>query len=154
VGNTGVKLRVRYKDNSNGSFTVAAFGRTFTGQKNNTGGWRLAEFATNVSANAQRIEIRAVGNDLVLHMVEVLRGKSGEVRVSRAVSGTSPVSGSGSVVYVFDMRGRLLMRLDGVIESIGSARRIQETCGAGCYLTKIIMNGNGRPPISRLIIEE
>jgi hypothetical protein len=154
VGNTGVNVRVRYKDNGNGSFTVAAFGKSFTGQKSGGGGWKVAEFTTSVSANAPQIEIRAVGDDLVLHMVEVLRGTSGQVRVPGGPRNAVPLSSTRTVVRVFDMRGRMLMRLVGETAPEQIAQRIRQRQGAGCYLLTRASNGTERQWISRVILEE
>lgn len=77
TNSTGVRLRVRYKDTNSGGLTLTAFGKEFSVQKTNSGTWKLAEFLTDVTLPHAQIQLQATGGELVVHMVEVLRGEAG-----------------------------------------------------------------------------
>jgi hypothetical protein len=107
VGNTGVKLRIWYKDGGNGTFNITAFGQTFTDTKANSGNWKLAEHSMNVTKHNASISIQPADNDVILHMVEILRGTATSAnrakRIFRAYSEAKP---NAQAIEYFDLRGR------------------------------------------------
>jgi hypothetical protein len=72
------ELRVTYLDSGTGAFGVQAAGQTFHVQYSDSGRWRTVVWElprpvfpkNNASAH---VSLRALGADLIVHMVEVVR---------------------------------------------------------------------------------
>jgi hypothetical protein len=73
-GNTDVKIRLWYKDVGTGSFQIDAFGQSHSFSSGGTNDWKLAEKTVTVSNTTPDVQISASGNNLTVHMFEVLRG--------------------------------------------------------------------------------
>ncbi len=74
-----VKLRIVYFDKGSGDFDVSAFGRHRIVRLSGSGRWKEVHFSIPVMSGTdvsplQRIELTATKGDVILHMLEVLRG--------------------------------------------------------------------------------
>lgn len=75
------ELRVTYLDRGTGSFDIQAAGQTFRAQCGDSGRWKtiaweLSRPAFRKTGSGAHLRLRALGTDLVLHMVEVSRSQS------------------------------------------------------------------------------
>jgi len=72
---TNVTIRILYKDDAAGSLTTSAFGREYVDQTTGTQTWKSAEHLIDVTNPERRITFTAKEGDVILHMIEVLRGE-------------------------------------------------------------------------------
>ncbi len=86
-GNSDVALRIRCKDTNGGTLETTALGREFVDVMGNTGSWKLAGHRVDIGDTDRRITLTARDGDVIVHMVEVLRGEpdpTGRRMVARA----------------------------------------------------------------------